>query len=178
MLMKSVTTFVISALVGACVACGTGEEPLPKEPKTTATPRPVQDGPAIDKELQYYVDLFIDDCEVRRKDCKMRLSWLKEIKVVEMEDKDKTDQAVTVGLCYLSIFSRRVHINKVALEYSSRYVQTLVYHELGHCMYDLDHEEKPDMLMSEMMPSMAVIFRDWNHLLDDFFAAIEEENGP
>ena len=176
--MKSVTAFVLSVLVGACVACGTADDVLQEQPKAKQTPVPYTGGPAIDKELQPYVDLFMKDCEVRRLDCQDNLNKLKEIKVVDMEDKNKEDAEVTVGLCYSSLFSKRIHINRLALEYKGRYMQTLVYHELGHCMYDLDHEKKPDMLMSEIMPSMVVIVRDWQTLLDDFFAAIEEENGP
>ena len=175
MLMKSVTAFLISALIGACVACGTQDSTdIPDE----EVQKPSLTGPVIDKSLRSYVRQFLNDCEVRRTDCEARLSLLEEIKVVDIPDEKPNDDEVVVGLCYSNFFQKKVHINSLALKFSGRYMQALVYHELGHCMYGLDHEKKPDMLMSEMMPSLLVLVRDWDELLADFFAAIEEENGP
>lgn len=177
--MRTFISFALSAMVGACVACGVGDDrvvtrdKVPPKEKTERT-----DGPRVDEELKLYVELFMADCEARRTDCEKKLNSIYEIRVVEMEDKNKNDKEIVIGVCYLNLFSNKVHINKLAFQYGHKYVQTIMYHELGHCMYDLDHEEKDDMLMSPMMPELKTILHDWSRLLDDFFAAIQEQNGP
>jgi len=165
-------------VVGACAACGTSDI-RQVEPRLQPTP---VDAPAretfIDEDLRLYVELFMNDCEARRTDCEEKLKLVEEIRLVEIPDLNKQDKEMVVGLCYLNFFSNKVHISKAVFSFGHKYVQTIMYHELGHCMYDLDHEKKDDMLMSAMMPDLTVLLQDWPQLLDDFFAAIQEQHGP
>jgi hypothetical protein len=165
-------SLLLTAFIGACVACGTNDSQVP------APTADLIERPAIDSEVKGYVDMFMADCEARRTDCKENLAKILEIRVVTIPDLNPKDDEVTVGLCYDGFFFKRIHINKIALAYHGRYMQTLIYHELGHCMYNLDHEEKLDMIMSPVMPSIVTLVQNWNLLLADLFVAIEEKHGP
>jgi len=158
------TLFII--LLGLFVACGQSEPQLR-----------LRDYPQVDTELQPYVSMFMRDCSARRSDCDVRLRLVRTIKVVTMPKEAKGSSIVTLGTCYIGTFSRVIHINREALPYQGRYMQALIYHELAHCMYDLEHETKSGMLMSELMPPLVTLVRDWQVLLDDMFAAIQERHG-
>jgi hypothetical protein len=172
----TITTVLLSLVIGACVACGTGDifEPTPNYNPPVNKTYDVE----IDEELEMFVNLFMHDCNTRRTDCKYRLQRIKEIKVVDMPDLDKSDNEVVIGLCYDTIFSKRVHINRDVINFSDRYLQALMYHELGHCMYGLDHLQESDKLMSPAMPSFPVLIRDWKTLVEEMFTTIKEYHGP
>lgn len=170
--MKTISSFITTLLISACVACGTSDAQKPLEPKLIGPP------PAVDKELRPYVDMFIRDCEARRKDCQERLSKILEIRVVNMPNFSKKDDEIVIGLCYDGFLIKRIEINKQIMSYHGRYLQTLVYHELGHCMYDLEHEQRTDMIMSPAMPEITILMQYWNDMLAEFFSAIEEQHGP
>ncbi len=174
----AIFTLILSTLAAACIACGTEDifQPTPTyNSPVSKTPSGEVD---IDEELELFVSLFMQDCKQRRTDCEYRLNKLKEIKVVDMPDLDKTDNEVVIGLCYDTLFSKRVHINRAIIDYADRYLQALMYHELGHCMYGLDHLEESDKLMSPSMPSFTVLMRDWGALVEEMFTAIKEQHGP
>lgn len=174
--MKYIVIYLLGLFLGACVACGTDD--IFQQPPTYTTPTNRIYETDIDEELELFVTLFMRDCEARRTDCKKKLERIKEIKVVDMPDLDKTDNEIVIGLCYDNIFNRRVHINRAIIDHTDRYLQALMYHELGHCMYGLDHLKESDRLMSPAMPSIMVLIQDWPELVEEFFAAIREENGP
>lgn len=174
--MKYLVLYAMAYLLGACVACGTDDIFRAAPTYTTPTNRIYETD--IDEELELFVNLFMADCDKRRTDCKKRLERIKEIKVVDIPDLDKTDNELVIGLCYDNIFNRRVHINRAVIDFTDRYLQALMYHELGHCMYGLDHLEQSDRLMSPAIPSIIVLIEDWPELVEEFFAAIRKENGP
>jgi predicted metal-dependent hydrolase len=174
----AIFTLILSTLAAACVACGTGDIFEPTPPYNTPTTGNKTYETEIDEELELFVALFMADCEAKRKDCKYRLNKIKEIKVVDMPDLDKSDNEMVIGLCYDSLFTKRVHVNREIIHYADRYLQALVYHELGHCMYGLDHVEESDKLMSPAMPSFTALMRDWGKLVEEMFNAIEEYHGP
>lgn len=171
--MKSLSSMVLTTMIAACVACGTKDTyQKPSEPVL------VEKAPAIDQELKPYVAMFMHDCEARRTDCKTRLSKILEIRAVNIPDFNEKDNEVVIGLCYDGFLYKRVEINKAIIHYHVKYLQTLIYHELGHCMYDLEHENKTDTIMSPVMPDITILIKEWEALLLDFFATIEERNGP
>jgi hypothetical protein len=169
--MKSM---LISFILGACIACGTSELPRPEQENP-----PAQDGsgPQVDSQLKVFVENFLEDCEARRTDCAEKLDRIRSIRIVEMPDLDTQDKEVTIGLCYDNLFNRRIEINKDIMDNSYIYIKVLIYHEIGHCAYGLDHEKKENMLMSPVMPGLAYIWRNWRLMLDDYFAAIHEKHG-
>lgn len=173
--MKQLIIIMLSYITGACVACGTGSIFSPSP--TYNAPKTIMYGVDVDKQLELPVALFLQDCKSRRLDCLQKLSKIKEIKIVDIPDIDTTDNEIVIGLCYDSIFNRRVHINKQIVNFADRYLQALIYHELGHCMYDLDHAEESDRIMSPAMPPLVVLINRWSTMVAELFSSIEERHG-
>ena len=174
--MKNLVIYALAYFLGACVACGTQDifEPTP----TYTAPVNKTYETEIDEVLYPFVAMFLKDCEARRTDCKKKLERIKEIKVVDIPDVDKSDKEVVIGLCYDTLFNRRVHINRAIIDYADRYLQALMYHELGHCMYGLDHLKQSDRIMSPAMPPLLVLINQWEELVEELFVAIRKDNGP
>lgn len=136
-----------------------------------------KDLPRIDPEVQEFVDQFMHDCQLRRKDCYQKLSRVREIKVIEMVTFAEEEPGETIGRCYYGTLSSTIHLSKDAMRYADRYIKALVYHELGHCMYDLDHVERPGAVMSPYLPPLLYLVFQWDALLDEFFEQIRQKNG-
>lgn len=167
---------IICFLLGACAACGTMDvtpPPMTSEPQPTAK----TSGPKIDKELQRFVDEFMLDCEARRTDCAKKLGRISSITVATIPDENPNDNELVVGLCYDRFFTHRIEINKEIINKPDMYLRVLMYHEIGHCAYGLDHEKEPDMIMSPMMPGLLTLLQHWSSMVTDFFATIQEKHG-
>jgi hypothetical protein len=159
-------------LLGACAACGTTDSLT-----TTPQPKPPEQGTHIDKDLQRFVDDFMRDCEARRTDCAEKMSQIDSIRITEIPDLDTKDNEYVIGLCHDRPFNKYIEINKEIMSKSDWYIKTLLYHEIGHCAYDLDHDAQENTLMSPLIPPLYIIIRDWQLMLGDFFSAIYEKHG-
>jgi len=129
----------------------------------------------VDDVLRPYVDQFMRDCTARRTDCEEQLRWVKEIKAIDMHRMQVPGGNMVIGLCYINPIYHRVHINKKILHYGSSYVRAVVYHELGHCLYNLDHSPNQGDLMSEVIPDIFTLSEEWPRLMAGLFAMIEED---
>jgi len=174
--MKNLVIYALTYFLGACVACGTQELFESTPPYTTPVNKTYKT--EIDEILYPFVAMFLKDCEARRTDCKKKLERIKEIKVIDMPDLNESDNEIVIGLCYDTLLNRRVHINRIIIDFSNQYLQALMYHELGHCMYNLDHLKQPDKIMSPEMPSLLVLMSQWEELVEELFVAIRKGNGP
>lgn len=132
---------------------------------------------SVDSRLQRFVTEFFLECSARRSDCKKALASIESIQVVDkLSDFDPGDEGV-IGRCYISLYRKKIEILKEVLWKPDRYIKALVYHEIGHCAYNLDHVRETDELMSEYMPGMpALVFR-WEAMLAQFFLEIRQKNG-
>lgn len=131
----------------------------------------------IDPRLQRFVDAFLTDCTARRKDCVQALARIDSIKVVDrLPDFVQKEDAEVIGRCYISFRRRRIEVIKETLFQPDRYMRALIYHEIGHCAYDLEHVPEDDVLMAEHMPGMPALVFKWKELLDGFFAEIAKKN--
>lgn len=129
----------------------------------------------VDNVLRPYVDQFMRDCAARRTDCEEQLRWVKEIKAVDMRKMQAPSGNMVIGLCYINPIYHRVHINKKILHYGSSYIRAVVYHELGHCLYNLDHSPNQGDLMFEVIPDIFTLSEEWPRLMAGLFAMIEED---
>lgn len=129
----------------------------------------------VDDVLRPYVDQFMRDCAARRTDCEEQLRWVKEIKAVDMRKMQAPSGNMVIGLCYINPIYHRVHINKKILHYGSSYIRAVVYHELGHCLYNLDHSPNQGDLMFEVIPDIFTLSEEWPRLMAGLFAMIEED---
>lgn len=162
-------SMLVLFLLGACAACGTTD--------SLNTPNQVNSSTYVDKDLQRFVDDFMRDCEARRTDCAEKMSQIDSIRVTVIPDLDTKDNEYVIGLCYDRPFNKYIEINKEIMNKSDWYIKTLLYHEIGHCAYDLDHDEQENTLMSPLIPPLYIIIRDWQLMLGDFFSAIYEKHG-
>jgi hypothetical protein len=167
--MKNLLACLLAVI---CIACGVYDV---KDVIQTEESGHISTG--IDPELQPFVDDFMRDCEARRTDCAKRMDRIKSIKLVDMPDLDKSDDEAVIGLCYDRPFTRRIEISKDIMDKPNLYIKVLMYHEIGHCAYGLDHETVPDAIMSPVMPSFVLLLRDWQLLLADFFVTIAQKHG-
>jgi hypothetical protein len=159
-------------LLGACAACGTmdSREVVQKRP-------PQSTKQYIDEDLQPFVNEFMRDCEARRTDCAKKMAKISSITITEIPDVDPSDTEMVIGLCHDGLFTKRIEINKAVMDKPYIYLRVLMYHEIGHCAYDLDHEEANNTIMSPVMPRFLVIVQDWNLMLADFFVSIYQKHG-
>jgi hypothetical protein len=171
--MKRFITFISSTFLITCVACGTQEDNGIVRPAL-----PLEYDTEIDAALMPYVQGFIQDCEQRRTDCRKRLRLVKEVKVVPITHKQDNPDLITVGLCYKNLVASKVHISDEILKNSGYYIRAVVYHELGHCMYDLEHEGQDGRLMGEVMPSIFTIIQQWPTMVSELFDQAQERHGP
>ena len=74
----------------------------------------------------------------------------------------KVKGSVTIGVCSMADWKPTITIDKKRWKLYSYYTrEILLYHELGHCLLNRDHEDKMD---SDNMPGSimhSTIFSDW-----------------
>ena len=52
-------------------------------------------------------------------------------------------------------------------------LRALMFHEIAHCAYGLDHVPEKNKLMSEYMPLPSTIIYEWDRLVDEMFTQIK-----
>jgi predicted metal-dependent hydrolase len=153
------------AFMGAVIACGTFEQP------------PVHTEQDIDKRLQPYVDHFLVDCEARRADCYTKFGKITSIKVHKSFPLSDDITEDTIGLCQLTKRRNWIMIKESVFDMFEEHIRALVYHELAHCMYELDHVPQKNKLMSANMPDSATVVYKWRKLVDEMFDQVEQTHG-
>lgn len=86
--------------------------------------------PKVDKDLQELVDRFFEKAEARDK------AWGSRILLRSVKYVDKLDEPTTIGLCESGKLG--YHISIVSGRSFYMTLSTL-YHELGHCVYGIGH---------------------------------------
>lgn len=153
------------AFMGAVIACGTFEQP------------PVHTEQDIDSRLQPYVDQFLEDCEARRSDCRTKFGKITSIKVHKSFPLSDDITEDTIGLCQLTKRRNWIMIKEEVFDRFDEHVRALMYHELAHCMYELDHVPQKNKLMSVNMPDSATVVYKWRKLVDEMFDQVEQTHG-
>lgn len=117
----------------------------------------------IDTRLEHIVNDFFDQAKSHG----VTTGFWPSVKEVIMIDKIDDDK--TVGVCYPN-FIRRIEILE-GMEPLSE--QSTVWHELGHCVYELDHHE--DTIMSEANFSEQEYSERLPELKETFWELVPEE---
>lgn len=154
-----------TTLIGILVACGTFEQP------------PVHTEQDIDSRLQPYVDQFLQDCETRRADCRTKFAKITSIKVHKAFPLSDDITEDTIGLCQLSRRRNWIMIKEEVFDRFDEHVRALMYHELAHCVYELDHVPEKNKLMSTHMPDILTVVYKWDKLVNEMFAQVEQRHG-
>lgn len=150
------------------ISCGSGPSDYiitaPIEPPVV--PQVEREPP--EERIQSVVDEFLFDCgETYGAD----VSDIDKILSIVIEDPSTEEKPTRVGVCYASRYADGVLAqgNIVLKDLKSDITfKALVYHELGHCVLGLKHDEqKPYHLMSPQLGNPIVLERDWDILVKD-----------
>lgn len=118
----------------------------------------------IEPSLEGYVIEFFDQCENHGVyTCKERYDKL--INVIEI--KDITD-IKAFGVCHTPFNGRRnIEIDKFSCSHYPETCKVVVWHELGHCLYGLEHTQEG------VMRSYA--YRSYpQEMIDNFFNSLQD----
>lgn len=157
--------FLLVLQLTGCYACG---------PRTQ-----VEHKPTIAAEVQGYVDQFLADADSRNLLGTMVNEYF-ELDEIYLGD---TGSPNAIGMCYIGYRSRWVVLDP-AFQGSPRMWRTLIYHELGHCLLNLDHyPSEIDIDTTEnkssidiMNPSLPLLTEEeWGPLVDRLFQRSNNE---
>lgn len=128
-----------------------------------------------------YLNEFMSECDKRQAEvaarCRYNLQQLDSIQEVETISGDGTTPD-TIGVCrtYSTggvTWSRRIEIEQEArLTLPESRYKAVIWHELFHCLGDLDHVNDPDALMAPSVASQEQIENHWEKMVDDAFDAV------
>ena len=133
----------------------------------------------VDTELQPVVGEWLTDCGIQlSKDCGELLKLVDSITITEGYDEDQT-----VGRCMLEetyggyILSRRVTIRRDMLK-APFTLKALMTHELGHCVFLVDHYEGEKGIMNSYIASEAELKKSLTGMLKKFYQMLEAGGLP
>lgn len=141
--------------------------------------RPERAPPVVDTELQPVVGDWLVDCGIQlSKDCGELLKLVDSITVVEGYDEDQT-----IGRCMLEetyggyILSRRVTIRRDILK-APFSLKSLMTHELGHCVFLIDHFEGEEHIMNAFISSEKDLKESFTGMLKRFYEMLKAGELP
>ena len=139
----------------------------------------------VHPDLTELVDQFRADAEARQVDTSAGFGKLRIINFVDsLVTSKKVDgsHSRAIGVCkyYKSKYVRGVYWREIYLERSvyektieknPKFFEALVYHELGHCVLDLEHVTKWSSIMhSKVPPFSSEKFKvKWPEMVDELF---------
>lgn len=159
-------------VVIALSACG-AEQALPAQTKIVQFDTFVEERVSVEAR-PHFVE-FIQYCDASVPSVKTRcLSNLNRLTSVStLYDHIPGSEPDTVGVCEFSTqknSSRRVTLRGDAFDHDSLSFKTLVWHELGHCLLDLDHVDDGDVhIMNSYIPYSTVLALEWADLVKELF---------
>lgn len=167
------TKFLAMALTFPAVACG-------REVSYDHTKQLPERAPTVvDTELQPVVGEWLTDCGIQlSKDCGELLKLVDSITVTEGYDEDQT-----IGRCVLEetyggyILSRRVTIRRDILK-APFSLKSLMTHELGHCVFLVDHYEGEEHIMNAFISSEKDLKTSFTGMLKRFYQMLESGELP
>lgn len=171
-------------LLNLAIACGAPpmDSPVvtPVDNPRTETSRP----PLIDPDLLEAVQIWKADCyRLSQMHCGSLLNKVDSIRVVE-NYKDKTGkvESYTIGQCRLSAFGpivthRALTVRRDILKYPNT-LRAVMAHELGHCIWLLDHVEDETHLMAPYIMGETTLNSQLDSILTRFYRDITAGNIP
>jgi hypothetical protein len=139
---------------------------LKKESKAYPCAFRTEHQPYVDSRLRKYVDTYLDDMNKRGVDVSP-YNCLDSILLVSVNT-PICDDSHAIGCCDGKIVKVKFFTDVVYHD-SSQYLQLLVYHELGHCMLHLPHENTEPSIMNsvENRPS-SFYFEHWDYYIKEY----------
>jgi len=126
---------------------------------------------AVDAPIRPHLVEFVEFCKLSsQSDSDTCLANLPKLKNVRLKSGvlDPANPTV-IGLCEMAI-DRTVTIRSDFFDHRSIAFKALVWHELGHCLLDLDHiDGTNNHIMNANLPSSKVLQSSWEIFIKDFF---------
>jgi hypothetical protein len=124
-------------------------------------------GPTVHKDFQKDYEDFLNLTVEYRINIVYELSQLSDISY------GKVTRENVVGYCWSSAIRRRIAIKENTV-FSPKVLRNLIYHELGHCLLDLDHmDDFPAIMNTNLMNPFDYDEKEWDamvhELMDDAF---------
>jgi len=126
---------------------------------------------AVDGPIRPHFVEFVEFCKLSsQSDSDTCLANLGKLKSVRLKSGVLDQENPTViGLCEISI-DRAVTIRSDFFNHKSIAFKALVWHELGHCLLDLDHVNGTNNhIMNANLPSSKILQSSWSVLVKEFF---------
>jgi hypothetical protein len=126
---------------------------------------------AVDAPIRPHFVEFIEFCKLSSQDdtntCAANIGKLKNVRL-KSGPIDESNPTV-IGLCEIGI-DRTVTIRSDFFDHRSIAFKALVWHELGHCLLDLDHIDGVDNhIMNSYLPSNKALQSSWAYFVKDLF---------
>lgn len=132
----------------------------------------------IDPDLQPFMDEYVRDMSDRGIDTDIsNLYRLEYADVLEIEEKGEVRKLL--GVCYHNRDPKGYYGTiKILRGHGEEVTRAIVYHELGHCVHDLDHSDKPNTLMFPSLTTNPQFYVDnWTQLVDEMVEYIKQQRG-
>lgn len=137
--------------------------------------------PGIDKELQPYVDTFLEYCDYYHVNCDKTLEF--RIKLVKMHNYEAFYKMIgigkggnVIGHCWTKSNEIDINIDYFAKANSAE-IEQVMLHELGHCILDLEHTKEDTVtMMNPYNLYYEAYIHDYNEIMNDFFGC--KDNCP
>lgn len=126
---------------------------------------------AVDGPIRPHLVEFVEFCKLSsQSDSDTCLENLPKLKNVRLKSGVLDPENPTViGLCEMAI-DRTVTIRSDFFDHRSIAFKALVWHELGHCLLDLDHVDGTNNhIMNANLPSSKALQSSWAIFVKDFF---------
>lgn len=121
-------------------------------------------GPDVDPRLEPYVNQWKADMDAAGIHYEGGYNRIKQIAVYDLSH----------DLAGVSIKGIRVGVSPVEAKRGGCALKYIVYHELGHNVFNLDHSNDECSMMDRMAYTEADCFTGWNHLLEDYLKKCKE----
>lgn len=165
----------IALLCFSCCSCGSGQKAALFSVERAIVPVHIPDD-YVALELAPFLDDFRRDAALHARDLeepdRFRLDWFG-----SLEDPDDGQ----VGFCQRRVVERRlsqtvVDIRTIEISRSlsdqPHSLRRSIYHELGHCLLGLDHDDvvSPESIMAAKFVSRAYTPKEWSRLVAELLA--------
>jgi hypothetical protein len=154
--------------LGLLTSCGT------QESDWTDLPLPPNPIPAknIDPIVQEVIDAFVLDAEKYE----VSIPLFRRLRIAVFDDKRFVGREKTIAECtrFLNSAKNTIVYSEIRIDPKKVRVGTCsfkeaVYHELGHCVLNLDHSNLNNEIMSPTILEEWVCKQDWDRLVENLF---------
>lgn len=127
----------------------------------------------VDEPIRPHFAEFMEYCKLSSKEdeatCTANINVLKSVRL-KRGAIDGSDPHI-IGICEISSSERNVTLRSDYFDYKSIGFKALVWHELGHCLLNLDHiNGNNSHIMNPSLPLQAILQSNWVFFMKTFYS--------